>query len=788
MKRKLARALALLSSIATAVVVAGCILLLVGIYISALRAAPVEKAAADRLIALANDDPNHIPAMTAELERQTDASLARERRRAELTSTLIIAAVIFLLSAKWLVRLSGRRAPQLEIVLAQRAAASGRTSGSGSRRSAPAEHPATECHVHDAEDEKLDYVDEMIDRLGRGRESVIPILQEIQNQRRYLPEPALTRVCELTDITPAQIVGVSSFYSHFRRTPVGKHLIRLCHGTACHVAGAQRVTDEIRRYLGIGPDADTDPGRLFTVEPVACLGCCTLAPVMQIDEVTYGHLTPDMIPGVLDTHLASAAERNGRPVTPVSSVSAKNPAPIGEIRVGLGSCCVAGGSGGVYQALQEAVASTGARATIKRVGCVGMCHQTPLVEAVLPDDRSVLYAGVGPEDAKSIVRRHFPPTGVGKRITTAASAVLENLKSDGRREPVVRRSIEVRDPPVAAFLGPQKHMATEHCGHVDPTDLDEYLRHDGFAALKRCVGRLEPADVIEEVKASGLRGRGGAGFPTGIKWSRVRDAEGESKYIICNGDEGDPGAFMDRMLMESFPFRIIEGMAIAACAVGANEGYLYIRSEYPLAVRRIREALEVCEARGFLGDDILGTGVSLRLRIMEGAGAFVCGEETALLASIEGHRGSPRLRPPYPADAGLWGKPTLVGNVETYATVPWIIRHGASEFAQLGTSNSAGTKVFALAGKIKRGGLIEVPMGITVRRIVTEIGGGIKEDRAFKAVQIGGPSGGCLPAALADTPIDYEALQDAGAIMGSGGLVVMDDSDCMVDIARYFLS
>jgi NADH-quinone oxidoreductase subunit F len=297
-----------------------------------------------------------------------------------------------------------------------------------------------------------------------------------------------------------------------------------------------------------------------------------------------------------------------------------------------------------------------------------------------------------------------------------------------------------------------------------------------------------PQDVIEELKRSGLRGRGGAGFPAGEKWHRVRQAVGEPKMVIANGDEGDPGAFMDRMLMESFPYRIIEGLAIAAYAVGAKEGYFYIRREYPLAVQRIRDAIGECERRGFLGRSLFGSTMDLTLHIAEGASAFVCGEETALIASIEGQRGVPRFRPPYPAESGLWGRPTLVNNVETLANVPWIVRHGAGAFAALGTANSKGTKVFALAGKIRRGGLIEVPMGVTIRQIVEEIGGGIKNDRSFKAVQIGGPSGGCIPAAMADTRVDYEALGEVGAIMGSGGLVVMDESDCMVDIARYFLS
>jgi NADH:ubiquinone oxidoreductase subunit F (NADH-binding) len=293
--------------------------------------------------------------------------------------------------------------------------------------------------------------------------------------------------------------------------------------------------------------------------------------------------------------------------------------------------------------------------------------------------------------------------------------------------------------------------------------------------------------VIEVIAQSGLRGRGGAGFPTGTKWQITRNAPGDMRYAIGNGDEGDPGAFMDRMLLESYPFRVLEGLLIAAYAVGAPEAILYIRAEYHLAVRRVREAIRLCEERGFMGDRLLGSEFGVRVRIMEGAGAFVCGEETGLTASLEGRRGMPRLRPPYPAESGLFGRPTCINNVETLALVPWIIRNGAEAFAELGTERSKGTKIFSLTGQVRHGGLIEVPMGTTIREIVQEIGGGVPEGRRLKAIQIGGPSGGCLPAALADTPVDYEALTGAGAIMGSGGLVVLDDSNCMVDVARYFL-
>ena len=631
---------------------------------------------------------------------------------------------------------------------------------------------------------ELSFVDRTIEEIGRAPESVIAILQALQAHYHYLPEEALQRVCERTEITPAQIVGVSTFYPQFRHRPAGRHIIRVCVGTTCHVKNAGQVHDAFRRHLGLTGDDDTTSDRLFTVETVACLGCCTLAPVVQIDDVTYGHLTPNAVPGVLGDFLALDRSAEVRQMKERTSAPQDN---YQEIRIGLGSCCVAGGSGKVHQALQQALNETGAGAVVKCVGCVGMCHQTPLVEVVSSDGKPSLYARVSEENARAIVLRHFKPNGIAKKIRTAVSSVLENMLSDDTREPIGRYSIEVREPQVAAFLKKQKRIATEQSGRLDPTALDEYLAHDGFKALEHCLHDLTAEQVIDEVEKSGLRGRGGGGFPTGPKWARVRRAAGDLKYIICNGDEGDPGAFMDRMLLESFPYRLLEGMVIAAYAVGASEGILYIRAEYPLAIRRIREALHRCEERNFSGDDILGSGFGLRLRIVEGAGAFVCGEETALLASIEGGRGMPRLRPPYPADKGLWDRPTLVNNVETYALVPWIMRNGAGAFAGMGTEESKGTKVFSLAGKIARGGLIEVPMGISIREIVEEIGGGIATGKRFKAVQIGGPSGGCLPAELAHTPIAYESLTALGVIMGSGGLVVLDESDCMVEMARYFI-
>jgi NADH-quinone oxidoreductase subunit F len=627
------------------------------------------------------------------------------------------------------------------------------------------------------------FVDKIVDGIGTQAGDVIPILHAIQNKYNYLPESALRRICEITDITPAALTGVSTFYSQFRHTPIGQHIIRVCTGTACHVKGSELVHEAFCRELHIGEGQDTDPEAQFTVQKIACLGCCTIAPVVQIDDVTYGNVKIEGVANILQDFLHHKSREK------VESRERKIQAEYaGEIKIGLGSCCVASGSRRVRQALEQCLQETGVHTQVKRVGCVGMCHRTPLLEVSVPDKDPVLYDSVQPEDVRRIVLKHYRPKALRQRIKNAAFSLVEKILDEPHSNGFTRHPLHVRDSSIQAFLGQQKHIATEHSGQIDPLDLQEYCSKDGFKALERSLSEYSPDDVIDQIKASGLRGRGGAGYPAGEKWQIVHQSMDATKYIICNGDEGDPGAFMDRMILESYPFRVIEGMIVSAFAVGANEGYFYIRAEYPLAVQRVKDAIRQCEETGLLGDNILGKGFSLKLNILEGAGAFVCGEETALIASIEGKRGNPRYRPPYPSDKGLWGHSTLVSNCETFATVPWIIRNGADAFAQLGTKQSKGTKVFSLAGKIARGGLIEVPMGITIKEIVEDIGGGIENERPFKAVQIGGPSGGCIPAELAHTRVDFEDLTKVGAMMGSGGLLVMDDSDCMVDISRYFLS
>jgi len=433
--------------------------------------------------------------------------------------------------------------------------------------------------------------------------------------------------------------------------------------------------------------------------------------------------------------------------------------------------CLSSGSNAVEKALVEELEKHGIKDKYRLVmgGCPGFCEVGPII-VVYPDE--VFYCRLKPKDMTELVEKHL----VGGEI-------VERLLYKG---PDVDAPARFYD--TIPFYAKQKFNVLRNSGIVDPESIDQYIMRGGYRAFTRAL-TLDPAAVCEEVKQAGLRGRGGAGFSTGLKWEFTNKAPGNKKYVVCNADEGDPGAFMDRSILEGDPHAILEGMLICGHAVGASEGYIYCRAEYPLAIKRLRIAIEQAEEYGLLGENILGYGYNFKLHIKEGAGAFVCGEETALLASIEGKRGMPRPRPPFPAQSGLFGKPTTINNVETLANVPIILKEGgAVEFMKVGTEGSKGTKVFALAGKIRNTGLCEVPMGITIREIIYDVGGGIKGGRDFKAVQAGGPSGGCIPAEQIDLPIDYDSLNEAGAIMGSGGLVVMDERTCMVDLARYFLS
>jgi len=445
--------------------------------------------------------------------------------------------------------------------------------------------------------------------------------------------------------------------------------------------------------------------------------------------------------------------------------------------VGEGSCGLAAGAGKVRAALEKAGADVGI------TGCIGMCYLEPIVD---------LYDGErGTGNGKRGTGNVEPGTLLARLVRVKESDAERIFKASesGDLSGVADLAIKPEDE---EFLAKQTRIALRHCGVIDPESIDSYRACDGYRAIAKILGAdggpgMSPEEVIEEVKKSGLAGRGGAGFPTWFKWNAARSAKGDEKYLICNADEGDPGAFMDRAVIESDPHSLIEGMLVAAYAIGASRAFVYVRAEYPLAIVRLEKAIKDATAANLLGDNILGSGFSCRLRIKAGAGAFVCGEETALIESLEGSRGMPRLKPPFPAEKGFTDKPSNINNVETFANVAWIILNGGAAFSAMGTEGSKGTKVFALTGKIRRGGLVEVPMGLTLRDVIFGIGGGVRDGRSFKAVQMGGPSGGCIPESLLDTPIDYKALAATGAIMGSGGMVVMDDSTCMVNMARFFL-
>ena len=430
-----------------------------------------------------------------------------------------------------------------------------------------------------------------------------------------------------------------------------------------------------------------------------------------------------------------------------------------KIKIGEGSCGISAGAGKIHKLLDE---KNSGNYTVHSVGCIGMCFLEPIVDIYNGDALTARLVKVSPDDVDKIIS--FTESG---NMSQISSLVISDEDK--------------------GFLEKQTRIALRGCGITEPESIEDYEKYGGYTALSKVLKTMTPEQVIEEIKISGLAGRGGAGFPTWFKWNAARQSAGDEKYLICNADEGDPGAFMDRAVIESDPHALIEGMLIAAYAIGAKEAIVYVRAEYPLAIKRLRNAIKQAEEKGYIGENILSSDFSCKFRIKAGAGAFVCGEETALIESLEGQRGMPRLKPPFPAQSGYMSKPSNINNVETFANVTWIINNGGEAFAAIGTETSKGTKVFALTGKIKRGGLVEIPMGKTLRDVIFDIGGGIRGDKKFKGVQLGGPSGGCIPASLMDTEIDYDNLTAIGCMMGSGGLIVMDDSNCMVDIAKFFL-
>ena len=640
----------------------------------------------------------------------------------------------------------------------------------------------TDCIAKAQEQKKaaMARTDAIIERIGGQRDKVIPLLQALQEEFNYLRSDVLERVYERTDIDRAQVISVSTFYSLFRHIPYGKHIIRVCNGTACHVKGADTVYDAFRRELKIKEDSITTDDGEFSIEKIACLGVCALAPVVQIDQKIYGHVHTGRVREVIDAFRLFAQQNEQK------TAEEEQKEWSGEVRLGLENCCQASGTAEIYEELEKDIRALGLDVRIKPVSCVGACNQVPLIDVALPDGQMIRYPNVKSADVREILMKHFRTKNKWKQWKNVLMNQINHYQTDTAWESGVWEKDQHRTRTINNFLERQVRISTEGYGKMSPLDIDEYEARGGFNAFRKALTEMTREEVVEEVKRSGIRGRGGGGFPTYRKWELVARQTDKKKYVVCNGDEGDPGAFMDRILLESYPLRVIEGMMIAAYAVGADEGLFYIRAEYPQAVIRIRWALEMCRKKGLLGDHILGSDFSFHIHLFEGAGAFVCGEETALIASMQGERGFPTLRPPYPAERGLHDCPTLINNVETLSQIPYILLNGADAYAQYGTATSKGTKVFALVGRVKHGGLVEVPMGTTLNQIIEDIGGGMEEGTKLKAVQTGGPSGGCIPASECDVEVDYEALKHLGSIVGSGGLVVLGDDSCMVDVARYF--
>ena len=628
-----------------------------------------------------------------------------------------------------------------------------------------------------------------------GARDLIPVLQDIQEVFNYLPKEGLEQVARWLNLPLTQVYSVATFYNLFSLIPKGRHLIKVCLGTTCHLRGGPQLVRALEHDLKIERGQTTEDG-LFTLETVNCLGACALAPLVAVGKEYHPHSNTRVLTQVMKQlrrakaegvavgiekkrleevkikglrRLKSAADLEAFQKAVQAQIDPNQPVVI----VCHGTGCRANNSPAVAQSLRHAIKAAKLDVKvvpqIKTTGCHGFCSRAPLV-VVQPS--GLFYQHVSPADAEEIVKTTLVEGKPVERLLAVDYHTGAHIPYD-------------RDIP---FYKLQTRIVLGNIGKIDPTEVRDTIVAGGYQALAKTLAGLTPEEVIEAVAASGLRGRGGGGFPTGRKWRICREVPGEVKYIICNGDEGDPGAFMDRSIMEGDPHRVLEGMIIGAYAIGARHGVIYVRGEYPLAVKHLGIALKQARALGLLGKNILGAGFDFDITISKGGGAFVCGEETALIRSVQGDIGEPVPRPPYPAQKGLWGNPTVINNVETWATVPEIINRGPQWLASIGTEKSKGTKVFSLVGAVNHSGLVEVAMGIPLRRIIYDMGGGIAENHDFKAVQIGGPSGGCIPAQYLDLPVDYDSLQSVGSMMGSGGMIVMDTTSCMVDVARYFMS
>jgi len=647
-------------------------------------------------------------------------------------------------------------------------------------------------------------VDNIVERYGAEKQFSLAVLQDIQKTYNYLPREALDRIAERLGVSRGEIYRLATFFAAFSLQAKGDYVCKVCLGTACHVRGSPRLLEALKRELGIEAGETTADGK-FTLEAVRCLGACALAPVLVVNEEPHGHMTSDKVARLiagLSEREAEKAEVAQRPVSAdllsapreerkvkrsrIESVDAleklrthlqegsQAQAEDGAtITVGMGTCGISAGAREVVRAIQAELDAKEIEAQVRAVGCIGMCHMEPLVDIQQGDGPRFTYAKVTPKKVKRIIEEHVMQGQV------VDDWVFGKIPMDDESGVCC-----YADKP---FYGKQLRYVMRNCGLIDPRKIEEYIAAGGYRALGKALSSMTAEEIIEEVKKSGLRGRGGAGFPTGRKWDSAYRAEGDVKYVVANGDEGDPGAFMNRSLMEGDPHAIIEGMIIGAYVLDAREGDIYVRDEYPLAVENLRIALDQARQYGLLGEDILGSGFDFDIQIVRGAGAFVCGESSALMQSLEGKVGEPRPKHVHATERGLWDRPTILNNVETWANVPLIINRGADWYASIGVEKSKGTKTFCLTGQIQKTGLIEVPMGITLREIVYDLGGGVPEGRTFKAIQTGGPSGGCIPARLLDLKVDYESLTEAGSMMGSGGMVVMDDRTCMVDVARFFL-
>ncbi len=639
-------------------------------------------------------------------------------------------------------------------------------------------------------------VEEVLRRYPKNQSSLIMVLQDVQAALSHVPKEAIDLISEHLHVPRSRVHSTASFYKSFSTEPLGKHRVDVCMGTACHVRGAERLVNQLGDELGIKP-GETTKDLDVTLNTVHCVGACALGPVVIMDEEYHGEMTPGRVAKALKKCRSGPGRTGKGHEGPCAACKAaeqetdpafSSPEELSAFREELkktisadaavvsicaGSGCRALGSGALIEAFDEGLKEAGLDEEVRvlRNGCHGFCEQG-LIVVIRP--AGIFYHKVKPQDVPEIIER-----------TLKNDEMIERLlyEDPGTKEKIALE----KDIP---FYARQERLLMRMNGRIDPLKIEDYIANDGYDAMAKALYEMEPQAVVDEVKKAGLRGRGGGGFHAARKWASCSRVKADVKYVLCNADEGDPGAFMDCSLLEGNPHSVIEGMIIGAYAIAGREawpeGYVYVRNEYPMAVANLDVALGQARARGLLGENILGSGFSYDIKVSRGGGSFVCGESTALMASIEGKIGEPRAKYIHTSTSGLYQKPTVLNNVETWANVPLIIRGGAERFAELGTEKSKGTKIFSLVGKVNNTGLVEVPMGITLREVVFGIGGGIRDNKKFKAVQTGGPSGGCVPESLLDIPVDFEELTKAGSMMGSGGMIVMDESTCMVDVARYF--